>query len=230
MFFCRSFFFSQCRKKQQGNPSVQCFRKSLVAKIFMDKKGGISRVSVENFLSDSTETHFVAEPYCAVFQRISSSEKVYGKEGVGVSSFSVNVFLPDSAGKFRSGTLLCCVSENFRQQKCLQIGKRGKYQDFPSIFFSCHTVEKCRRGFLQSFNNFGDGESLEERVRGRVSIFSVESFLSHSAGMFQRATLQGFTNFGYREILMLQRCVSRFFVENFLSRSTESFRRGTLLC
>ena len=184
----------------------------------MDKKGGISRVSVENFLSDSTETHFVAEPYCAVFQRISISEKVYGKEGVGVSSFSVNVFLPDSAGKFRSGTLPCCVSENFQQQKCLQIGKRGKYQDFPSIFFSCHTVEKCRRGFLQSFNNFGDGESLEEKVRGRVSIISVESFLSHSAGMFQRATfrvslISGIENFNAPEV-----CVTIFCREFFVSQ------------
>ena len=55
MFFSRQFFFEQCRKKQQGNPSVLCFRRLLVSKFFMDKKGGISRVSVENFLSDSAE-------------------------------------------------------------------------------------------------------------------------------------------------------------------------------
>ena len=55
MFFSRQFFFAQCRKSQQGNPSVLCFRRLLVSKFFMDKKGGISRVSVENFLSDSAE-------------------------------------------------------------------------------------------------------------------------------------------------------------------------------
>ena len=55
MFFSRQFFFEQCRKNQQGNPSVLCFRRLLVSKFFMDKKGGISRVSVENFLSDSAE-------------------------------------------------------------------------------------------------------------------------------------------------------------------------------
>ena len=87
MFFCRKNFFSQCRKIQQGNPSVLCSRKLLVAKIFMDKKGGISRVSVENF-------------------------------------------------------------------------------------FSCQSFEKCRRGFLQSLNKFGYGESLEEKVRGEnIKIF-----------------------------------------------------------
>ena len=30
----------------------------------------------------------------------------------GVSRFSVEIFLSHSAEKFRSGTLLCCVSEN----------------------------------------------------------------------------------------------------------------------
>ena len=32
-----------------------CFRKLLVAKKFMDKKGGVSKISVENFLSESAE-------------------------------------------------------------------------------------------------------------------------------------------------------------------------------
>ena len=54
--FCRKFFVSQCRKISLGNPSMLCFRKSLVAKKFMDKRAvGVSRVSVENFLSHSSE-------------------------------------------------------------------------------------------------------------------------------------------------------------------------------
>ena len=32
-----------------------CFRKTLVAKKFMDRKGGVSKFSVENFLSESAE-------------------------------------------------------------------------------------------------------------------------------------------------------------------------------
>ena len=142
--FCPEIFVSQYRNISQGNPSVLCFRKLLVAKFFMDKKGGISRVSVENFLSDSAETHFVAEPYCAVFQRISSSEKVYGKEGVGVSSFSVNVFLPDSAGsdKLPAAINLCIggggmaqgVSDLLSKIFCLTVPKKVVREAFYAVF------------------------------------------------------------------------------------------------
>ena len=36
---------------------------------------------------------------------------------MGVSRFSVESFSPQSAGNFRRGTALCCVSVNFRQRK-----------------------------------------------------------------------------------------------------------------
>ena len=39
-FFRRNFFVSQCRKISWGTPSVQCFRKILLAKKFMDKRVG----------------------------------------------------------------------------------------------------------------------------------------------------------------------------------------------
>ena len=55
-----------------------CFRKLPVAKKFMDKKdGGVSRFSV-NFFCLTVPKNFVGEPFCAVFQKISGSEKVYG--------------------------------------------------------------------------------------------------------------------------------------------------------
>ena len=130
IFFSRHFFFAQCRKNWQGNPSVLCFRRLLVAKIFMDKKRGISRVSVENILSDSAENfccgnlqcvnnfgyrkiscfrglcndflskkfclivpkHFVVEPFCAVFQKISGSKKVYRQERGGSIKFFLRIF------------------------------------------------------------------------------------------------------------------------------------------
>ena len=38
---------------------------------------GISRFSVENFLSHSAEK-FCVVPFCAVFQKLSGSQKVYG--------------------------------------------------------------------------------------------------------------------------------------------------------
>ena len=44
--------------------------------------------------------NFVGEPFCAVFQEISGSEKVNGSERGGVSRFSVENYLSDSAEKF----------------------------------------------------------------------------------------------------------------------------------
>ena len=58
---------------------------------------------------------FVEEPFFAVFQKVSKSEKVCGSEaGRRVSSFSLESFLSHSDEIFRTGTLLHCVSENFR--------------------------------------------------------------------------------------------------------------------
>ena len=57
---------------------------------------------------------FVEEPLCAVFQKISKSGNTYESDaGRRVSSFSVENFLSHTAENFRSGTLLCCNSENF---------------------------------------------------------------------------------------------------------------------
>ena len=54
--FRRNFFVAQHRNISKRNPSMLCFRKSLVAKKFMDKRAvEVSRFSVENFLSHSSE-------------------------------------------------------------------------------------------------------------------------------------------------------------------------------
>ena len=42
-----------------------------------ERGGGASRFSAENFLSHSAE-YFVGQPFCAVFQKFSGSEKVFG--------------------------------------------------------------------------------------------------------------------------------------------------------
>ena len=58
--FLSKFFLSQCREILYGNPSVICVRKFLVAKKFMDKKGGVSTFSVGNF-SVTVPKNFVGE-------------------------------------------------------------------------------------------------------------------------------------------------------------------------
>ena len=55
-----------------------CFRKFLLATRFMDKREGeISRFSFEIFLPHNAKT-YRRGTFCAVFQKISVSEKVYG--------------------------------------------------------------------------------------------------------------------------------------------------------
>ena len=62
---------------------------------------------------------FVEEPFCAVFQKISKSEKVYGSEARRrVSSFSVEKFLSHSAEKLRKRTLQCFTIFGYRKVLC----------------------------------------------------------------------------------------------------------------
>ena len=53
--FSNEFFVSRSQKIWLVNPSVPCFSKSPVSKKFMDKRGGVSRLSIENFLSHSAK-------------------------------------------------------------------------------------------------------------------------------------------------------------------------------
>ncbi len=63
-------------KNSQANDLL--FHQFQVSKNVRDKRNGeASRFSVENFLSHSAE-YFVGQPFCAVFQKYSGSEKGYG--------------------------------------------------------------------------------------------------------------------------------------------------------
>ena len=64
-------------KLSQGNSSVLCFRKYPKAKNSSDKEREVSRVSVGNLFSYSTEI-FVGDHFCAVFENFSGSEYFYG--------------------------------------------------------------------------------------------------------------------------------------------------------
>ena len=68
--FRRNFFVSQYRNISSRNPSVLCFRKLLVAKKFMEKKGegGVSIISVEFFLCQSAEKFRRGNLVCLCFR------------------------------------------------------------------------------------------------------------------------------------------------------------------
>ena len=79
--------------------TLLCFTKFLISKKIMDKRGGGGR-EYHDFLSKifclTVPKNFVEEPVCAVLQKISSSEKVYGiegEEGGSIKIFRQNCFL-----------------------------------------------------------------------------------------------------------------------------------------
>ena len=93
-----------------------CFRKVLVAKKFMDKKGGggLSLLFVEKFFSQGAET-FRRENF--TLSLVSGIEKINASEGY--VTISLRIFLSHSSETFHRRTLVCCVSEKFWCQKSL---------------------------------------------------------------------------------------------------------------
>ena len=73
-FFRRKILVSQCRKISWA--SLQCFRKFGVSKNFMHNRG--YDVFPSKIFCLTVPRNFIGEPFCAVFQKISGSEKVYG--------------------------------------------------------------------------------------------------------------------------------------------------------
>ena len=121
------------------------FQKFPVAKKFMDKRGGggegVSRCSVENFLSHSAENFRRGESFSVSL--ISGIEKLWIRGG-SIKIFC-RIFLSHSAEKLRSGTFLCCF-RNFRYRKSSWIKGGGREsQDVPSKIF-CLTVPKISVG------------------------------------------------------------------------------------
>ena len=94
----------------------------------------------------SVPKNFVGEPFC--FTKFLVSKKFMDKRGGGeeaegsiTHNFLSKIFCL-SAEKFRRGTLLCCVSENFRLRKSLWIrGVRGSIKIFRQKFL----VSQCRK-------------------------------------------------------------------------------------
>ena len=144
MSFRRKFFFSQCRKNQQGNPSVLCFRNFLVARIFMDKIGGISRVSVESFLSDSAEKFRSGTVQCVINF---GYRKILRFRGL-CNDFLSRIFCL-TVPKHIVGEPFCVLfqktsgSDKVYAQE--EGGWRREYQDFLSKVF-CLTVPKKKQG------------------------------------------------------------------------------------
>ena len=91
--------------------------------------------------------NFADEPFCAVFQKISGSEKVYGKEGRGSIKIFRRNFLSHSAENFRRGILYCYIDIGYRKSLNTREGG-GVVSRFSVENFLSHSAEKFRTGSL----------------------------------------------------------------------------------
>ena len=118
----------------------------LVAKKFMDKREGeVSRFSFENFLSHSNGK-ILREHFCAVFQKISGSETVYGLEGRGgkdasITNFCRKLFVSHCRKTSYGNHSVLCFRKFPVAKKFMDKKGEGEYQDFPWNFF-CLTRPK----------------------------------------------------------------------------------------
>ena len=163
-----------------GNPSVLCFRKFPVTKKFMDKRGGVSRLSVENSLCHSAEKNH-REPFCAVIQKISDSEKVYGKEGGGrVSRFSFGSFFCPIMPKSFIGKTFCAVFQKIScSEKVYGKERAASIKIFLRKFF-CLIMPKSFIGktFCAVFQNFSGSEKVYGKERRGIKSFRRKFFVS----------------------------------------------------
>ena len=87
--------------------TLLCLKKFLVSKKVMDRRGGLPRFSIGNFLSHSAETFCRVTLLC--FKKFLVSKKFMDKrggQGGGSITFFYHKLLSHIAQKFRRGTLL----------------------------------------------------------------------------------------------------------------------------
>ena len=142
MFFCRKIFSSQCRKNQQGDPSVLCFRKYLVAKFFMDKKGENQEFPLKIFCL-TVPKNFVAEPFSVSLT--SGIETLYASEGY-VMIFC-RKFLVSQCRKNQQGKPFMLCFRSFPVAKKFIDRKEGEVSRLSLEFFFVAQCRKVPQGF-----------------------------------------------------------------------------------
>ena len=231
--FPSNFFCLTVPKHFVEEPFCAVFQNLSGSEKFTDKKGGggLSKFSVGNFLSHSTET-LVEEPFSAVFQKIAGSEKFSGEEmGRGeYRKFPSKILClkmqKTFVGESFSLSLISGIEKNYASEGYFTIFCRSVFVSLPKQF-----VEE---PFCTVFRKNSGGDKVKGKEGGRgVSKFSVEKFLSHSAETLVEEPFSAVFQInagGEKKIMekMGERGISIFSVEKFLTQIAETFRRGTL--
>ena len=145
--FRRIFFVWYYRNILRRNPSVLCFGKFLVAKKFMDERGGGHHDFLSSLFCLAVSKNFVVEYFC-VSKSYWHRKKFMITEG-RVSRFSVQIVLFQCTETFRRWTLLrfrnFLVSKNFLPTRKIS---RSSFENLLS-----HSTKKIRRRSLLCFKN-----------------------------------------------------------------------------
>ena len=117
-FSVESFFLSVPKYLVGEQPFSAVFQKISGSGKCLKETRGVSKASLESFLSHSAEKFRRGSTLMCVFEKISGSEKVLKNREKECQKFQSRYFcltVPKNFG--RGTTLLCCVSENFWQRK-----------------------------------------------------------------------------------------------------------------
>ena len=118
--------------------------------------------------------NFVGEPFCAVFQKNSGSEKFMDKRGGEFQDFQSKIFCltvpKNSVGEAFAVAIISGIEKIW-----IRVGGVSR---FSVENFLSHSDEKFRRAILHCCNNFGYRENLDERGGGSIKIFRGKFFVS----------------------------------------------------
>ena len=105
---------------------------------------------------------------------ISGIEKVWIREGGGVSRFSVEIFLSHSAEKFRRGILYCCNNFGYRKSLDKRGGRASRFS--VEIFFITLPKNFVGEPFRVSLVSGTEKVLIRE---GGIKIFRRKGLVSH---------------------------------------------------
>ena len=185
-------------------------------------KRGISRISMENLFSHSTEKFHRGTLLC--FTKFLVSKTFMDKGEGGASRFSVKNILSHSAEKFRTGTLQCVTNFGYRKILCF----RELCHDFVSKIFvslcpkisSRNPSDLCFRKCPVA-KKFMDKKGEYQGFPSKVFRLTVpKNFVGETFNVsFFSGNEKSYASEGYVTILC----------RKFLSHCAEKFRRGTFL-
>ena len=159
----------------------------------MQKRGGVSQLFVQNFLSHSTKKFRCGTVRC--FRKFRVSQNVMHKKGISLNS--VEKFSSHNADKIRRRTLLSferiLVSKIFKQ-------KRGEASRFCRKFFLSHRTKKTSPANHSVFHKISGREKVfMDKRGGGITIFRRKVFVSVHQNISLESTLV-FQKFFFIEI------------------------------